>query len=100
MTDEPLQYLSPGHRVTSGLTKELLSLIRQQRHQAMRVVISTQGRVYYLLICRRVRHLTTAAVEYRAYGGPTRPPRSLRRRLAAPLLFPRLVGAHSEARIR
>ena len=27
----------------SGLTKELLSLVRQQRHLAMRVVISTQG---------------------------------------------------------
>ncbi|KAI0736127.1 hypothetical protein C8Q72DRAFT_872639 [Fomitopsis betulina] len=41
VVDEAHKYLSPN-RVTSGLTKELLSLIRQQRHQAMRIVISTQ----------------------------------------------------------
>ncbi|KAH9938514.1 uncharacterized protein B0H18DRAFT_1091200 [Fomitopsis serialis] len=41
VVDEAHKYLSPN-RVTSGLTQELLSLIRQQRHQAMRVVISTQ----------------------------------------------------------
>ncbi|TFY69493.1 hypothetical protein EVJ58_g371 [Rhodofomes roseus] len=41
VVDEAHKYLSPD-RVTSGLTNELLSLIRQQRHQAMRVIISTQ----------------------------------------------------------
>ncbi|KZT72717.1 hypothetical protein DAEQUDRAFT_805007, partial [Daedalea quercina L-15889] len=41
VVDEAHKYLSPD-RVTSGLTKELLSLIRQQRHQAMRVIINTQ----------------------------------------------------------
>ena len=37
-----LQYLGAGRGVC-GLTKELLSLVRQLRHQGMRVVISTQG---------------------------------------------------------
>ncbi|KZT12867.1 uncharacterized protein LAESUDRAFT_766894 [Laetiporus sulphureus 93-53] len=41
VVDEAHKYLSPD-KTSSGLTKELLSLIRQQRHQAMRVVISTQ----------------------------------------------------------
>ena len=36
------QYLSES-RAASGLTKALLTLIRQQRHMAMRVVLSTQG---------------------------------------------------------
>ena len=36
------QYLS-ANRGDTGLTKTLTSLIRQQRHLAMRVVISTQG---------------------------------------------------------
>lgn len=39
------QYLSPN-RSASGLTKTLLRLIRQQRHLAMRVLISTQGTGY------------------------------------------------------
>ncbi|OCH86212.1 hypothetical protein OBBRIDRAFT_738413 [Obba rivulosa] len=43
VVDEAHKYLSPQKGPSaSGLTKELLSLIRQQRHQAMRVIISTQ----------------------------------------------------------
>ena len=38
-----IQYLSP-ERHSTGLTSALLNLIRQQRHLAMRVIISTQGR--------------------------------------------------------
>lgn len=49
------QYLS-SERVTTGLTKELLSLIRQQRHQAMRVIISTQGDCECYII-HAIRHL-------------------------------------------
>lgn len=41
-TDSRAQYLSPG-KASSGLTKTLLRLIRQQRHLAMRILISTQG---------------------------------------------------------
>ncbi|OBZ76112.1 hypothetical protein A0H81_03802 [Grifola frondosa] len=41
VVDEAHKYLS-AEKGSSGLTKELLSLIRQQRHQAMRVIISTQ----------------------------------------------------------
>ncbi|KAH9951839.1 hypothetical protein B0H21DRAFT_818261 [Amylocystis lapponica] len=41
VVDEAHKYLS-ANRIDSGLTKALLSLIRQQRHMAMRVVISTQ----------------------------------------------------------
>jgi len=41
VVDEAHKYLSTD-KVTTGLTRELLSLIRQQRHQAMRVIISTQ----------------------------------------------------------
>jgi hypothetical protein len=37
-----LQYLSSG-KGASGLTKSLLTLTREQRHLAMRVIISTQG---------------------------------------------------------
>lgn len=36
------QYLSPT-KSSSGLTKSLLTLTREQRHLAMRVIISTQG---------------------------------------------------------
>jgi hypothetical protein len=38
-----LQYLYP-HKSVSGLTKSLLTLTREQRHLAMRVIISTQGK--------------------------------------------------------
>lgn len=41
VVDEAHKYLS-SEKTTTGLTKELLSLIRQQRHQSMRVIISTQ----------------------------------------------------------
>ncbi|KAH9934142.1 uncharacterized protein B0H18DRAFT_1207689 [Fomitopsis serialis] len=41
VVDEAHKYLV-ATKTSSGLTKELLSLIRQQRHQAMRVIISTQ----------------------------------------------------------
>ncbi|KAI9066396.1 hypothetical protein FKP32DRAFT_1645965 [Trametes sanguinea] len=41
VVDEAHKYLS-SNRSDSGLTKALTSLIRQQRHLAMRVVISTQ----------------------------------------------------------
>ncbi|KAH9829259.1 uncharacterized protein C8Q71DRAFT_791331 [Rhodofomes roseus] len=41
VVDEAHKYLQ-ANKTSSGLTKELLSLIRQQRHQAMRVIISTQ----------------------------------------------------------
>jgi len=40
VVDEAHKYLS--EKSSSGLTKSLLSLIRQQRHLAMRVIISTQ----------------------------------------------------------
>lgn len=39
------QYLSSSEG-SSGLTKALLTLIREQRHKAMRVIISTQGTIY------------------------------------------------------
>ncbi|KAI0773976.1 hypothetical protein C8Q74DRAFT_1448046 [Fomes fomentarius] len=41
VTDEAHKYLSANHG-DSGLTKALTSIIRQQRHLAMRVIISTQ----------------------------------------------------------
>ncbi|THH33650.1 hypothetical protein EUX98_g521 [Antrodiella citrinella] len=41
VVDEAHKYLS-ANKGNSGLTKSLLSLIRQQRHLAMRVIISTQ----------------------------------------------------------
>ncbi|KAI0796532.1 hypothetical protein C8Q75DRAFT_198887 [Abortiporus biennis] len=41
VVDEAHKYLD-ANRGNSGLTKALLSLIRQQRHLAMRVIISTQ----------------------------------------------------------
>ncbi|KAH9911387.1 uncharacterized protein B0H18DRAFT_1169579, partial [Fomitopsis serialis] len=41
VVDEAHKYLV-ANKTSSGLTKGLLSLIRQQRHQAMRVIISTQ----------------------------------------------------------
>lgn len=37
-----LQYLS-SNEASSGLTKSLITLIREQRHKGLRVVISTQG---------------------------------------------------------
>jgi hypothetical protein len=37
-----MQYLSDSNSPT-GLTHALLSLVRQQRHMSMRVVVSTQG---------------------------------------------------------
>ena len=42
------QYLS-SEKSASGLTKSLLNLIRQQRHLAMRVIISTQGQPIIVL---------------------------------------------------
>lgn len=39
------QYLSPT-KSASGLTKSLLTLTREQRHLAMRVIISTQGSTF------------------------------------------------------
>ncbi|KAF8974343.1 hypothetical protein BDZ97DRAFT_1647459 [Flammula alnicola] len=41
VVDEAHKYLS-SERSSTGLTKSLLNLIRQQRHLAMRVIISTQ----------------------------------------------------------
>ncbi|KIM68689.1 hypothetical protein SCLCIDRAFT_1208887 [Scleroderma citrinum Foug A] len=41
VVDEAHKYLSPSKAV-SGLTKSLLTLTREQRHLAMRVIISTQ----------------------------------------------------------
>jgi DNA helicase HerA-like ATPase len=41
VVDEAHKYLSP-ERHSTGLTNALLNLIRQQRHLAMRVIISTQ----------------------------------------------------------
>ncbi|KAJ2930192.1 hypothetical protein H1R20_g6880, partial [Candolleomyces eurysporus] len=41
VVDEAHKYLSPG-KASSGLTKTLLRLIRQQRHLSMRILISTQ----------------------------------------------------------
>ncbi|KAH9894405.1 hypothetical protein C8Q73DRAFT_515623 [Cubamyces lactineus] len=42
VVDEAHKYLSATRGDTTGLTKALTSLIRQQRHLSMRVVISTQ----------------------------------------------------------
>jgi len=41
LVDEAHKYLSSNNSVT-GLTKSLLTLIREQRHKGMRVIISTQ----------------------------------------------------------
>jgi len=41
LVDEAHKYLTPNTTVT-GLTKSLLTLIREQRHKGMRVIISTQ----------------------------------------------------------
>ncbi|KAF8558824.1 hypothetical protein OG21DRAFT_1474654 [Imleria badia] len=41
VVDEAHKYLSP-HKAVSGLTKCLLTLAREQRHLAMRLIISTQ----------------------------------------------------------
>ncbi|KAI6105717.1 hypothetical protein EDD17DRAFT_308389 [Pisolithus thermaeus] len=41
LVDEAHKYLSPN-KTASGLTKSLLTLTREQRHLAMRVIISTQ----------------------------------------------------------
>jgi len=41
VVDEAHKYLSP-HKTVSGLTKCLLTLAREQRHLAMRLIISTQ----------------------------------------------------------
>ncbi|TFK29354.1 hypothetical protein FA15DRAFT_610541 [Coprinopsis marcescibilis] len=41
VVDEAHKYLMPG-KASSGLTKSLMRLIRQQRHLSMRVLISTQ----------------------------------------------------------
>ncbi|KAI5124859.1 hypothetical protein M0805_007292 [Coniferiporia weirii] len=41
VVDEAHKYLSTNHG-SSGLTKSLLTLIREQRHKGMRVIISTQ----------------------------------------------------------
>lgn len=45
-----LQYLSTS-RGASGLTKSLLTLTREQRHLAMRVLISTQGMKPFFEAC-------------------------------------------------
>ena len=37
------QYLSDSNSTPTGLTRALLSLVRQQRHMSMRVIVSTQG---------------------------------------------------------
>lgn len=37
------QYLSDASNTPTGLTRALLSLVRQQRHMSMRVIVSTQG---------------------------------------------------------
>jgi hypothetical protein len=37
------QYLSEASNTPTGLTRALLSLVRQQRHMSMRVIVSTQG---------------------------------------------------------
>ncbi|KAF8897407.1 hypothetical protein BD779DRAFT_1608026 [Infundibulicybe gibba] len=42
VVDEAHKYLSSAHGSSSCLTKSLLSLTRQQRHLAIRVIISTQ----------------------------------------------------------
>lgn len=41
------QYLS-ATKGTTGLTKSLLTLTREQRHLAMRVLISTQGMLFHV----------------------------------------------------
>ena len=51
------QYLSPTKR-ESGLTRELSSLVRQQRHLGMRVIISTQGTKIYSTIVSYISLIT------------------------------------------
>ena len=46
--DHDSQYLST-HKASSGLTKSLLTLIREQRHHGLRVIISTQGEIFCFL---------------------------------------------------
>jgi hypothetical protein len=50
------QYLSPT-KSSSGLTKSLLTLTREQRHLAMRVIISTQGTQRLLFLHVESLHL-------------------------------------------
>lgn len=45
------QYLSEANTTPTGLTRALLSLVRQQRHMSMRVIVSTQGQDDYLKWC-------------------------------------------------
>ena len=59
-----LQYLERG--MTNGLVKSLLTLIREQRHLAMRVLVSTQGKV-------KVRYpLALSDASFRANRHPAR----------------------------
>jgi hypothetical protein len=43
-----MQYLSEANSTPTGLTRALLSLVRQQRHMSMRVIVSTQGQNHNL----------------------------------------------------
>ena len=45
-----LQYLSVARGGSSDLTKRILSIIRQQRHLGMRVIISTQGKYRIIFV--------------------------------------------------
>jgi len=42
VVDEAHKYLSDSSSTPTGLTRALLSLVRQQRHMSMRVIVSTQ----------------------------------------------------------
>jgi hypothetical protein len=42
VVDEAHKYLSEANSTPTGLTRALLSLVRQQRHMSMRVIVSTQ----------------------------------------------------------
>jgi len=42
LVDEAHKYLSDASTAPTGLTRALLSLVRQQRHMSMRVIVSTQ----------------------------------------------------------
>ncbi|KAF8264963.1 hypothetical protein EI94DRAFT_404699 [Lactarius quietus] len=42
VVDEAHKYLSEASNTPTGLTRALLSLVRQQRHMSMRVIVSTQ----------------------------------------------------------
>ncbi|KAF8803657.1 hypothetical protein BYT27DRAFT_7144034 [Phlegmacium glaucopus] len=68
VVDEAHKYLC--EKSSSGLTKALLSLIRQQRHLAMRVIISTQGKPFPTVVPPVLLDLCTVVILHR-FSSPT-----------------------------